>query len=480
MILDTVAQVAKEKCELKKDLPILVGVSGGADSLALLVGLKSLGYRLIVAHLDHGLRAEAGGDADFVRDLAKAYGLPFVDERVQIQKEVDCTGQSIEEAARNKRYQFLFQQARIFKAQAVAVGHHADDQVETVLMHFLRGAALPGLSGMPYRTIIPLWDDEIPLVRPLLDLWREEIDTFVAEQNLVPRMDHSNLDTTYFRNRLRHELIPQLETYNRRFRRVALRMVEVLREEEQLLQSCTQYAWEECLRAQTKDWVELSSVQLNSFPKATQRRVLRYAIAQLRPNLRDIGFDAIERGLSFAATPSERREIDLIAQLNLVLVADSLILKGRDADLPDWGTPLLSDAHARGDLDVDQPFELKHGWWLKVEWVREPIQELFKTLKDTPESEALLDADLVSFPLEVRSRHKRERWQPLGMGGRSQLISDFFINRKIPEHLRSRWPLVCSEDRVAWIVGQHPSERYKITDQTKRVLRLRLIKQSQV
>lgn len=476
MFLDRLAQTAEEKCGLKTDLPILVGVSGGVDSLALMLGLRALGYQQIISHLDHGLRAESSQDAKFVQELAEHYGFHFVGERIDVQNEVDRTGQSVEEVARNIRYQFLFQQARIFDAQAVAVGHHADDQIETVLMHFLRGAALPGLSGMPYRGIIPLWDGQIPLVRPLLDLWRDEIDAYVAELGISPRIDLSNQDTTYFRNRLRHELIPQLETYNPQFRNVILRMVAVLNQEDQLLQTYAQQAWEDCFQAGTKERVELSASAFNDLPTAIQRRVLRRSVAQLCPNLRDVGFQAIERGLAFAVNPSESGQMDLVAHLNMAIVGDTLIIKTWDADLPDWDKPLLPTEQSSGILDRDHPFALQHGWHLELGQVIAPVHEIMSRVRDIPTTEALLDADLLDFPLTVRSRRMGERWRPFGLGGHSQLITDFFINEKIPEHWRKRWPLVCSGDEVAWVVGTRPSESFKITDRTQEIIRLKLIR----
>ena len=125
---------------------------------------------------------------------------------------------SLEEAARILRYRFLFAQARSEGAEVVAVGHTADDQVETVLMHFLRGAGLPGLKGMAGRTILPEFDPKIPLVRPILHLWRSETEAYCQEHGLQPVYDPSNRDETYFRNRLRHSLIPELEKYNPRFK----------------------------------------------------------------------------------------------------------------------------------------------------------------------------------------------------------------------------------------------------------------------
>ena len=229
------------------DQPVLLGVSGGADSMALMHGLHELGYRLVIAHLDHAIRPESAADADYVQAAAEELGLPFVRARIDVLKVAEAEGQSLEEGAREVRYTFLFKQAREYHAQAVAVAHHADDQVETVLMHFLRGAGLAGLSGMPYRKVMPIWDAAIPLVRPLLDVWREDVEGYLSEKGVSPRFDESNLDQTYYRNRLRHELIPNLETYNPRFRQVLNRTAAVLAGEEDFLEELTQAAWKLCL-----------------------------------------------------------------------------------------------------------------------------------------------------------------------------------------------------------------------------------------
>jgi len=231
MILDRLREAAGEECGLRPDQPILLGVSGGADSLAMMFGLGALGYTLVIAHLDHALRPESEAEANFVRSIAESQGWPFFSQRIDVLKFAQSEGQSIEEAARHVRYPFLFKQARLQYCQAVAVAHHAEDQVETVLMHFLRGTALAGLSGMPYRRVMPQWDPEIPLVRPLLGIWREEIDAYVAALGVKPCLDSTNLDTTYYRNRLRHQLIPELETYNPQIKAAIFRMAGVLHEE---------------------------------------------------------------------------------------------------------------------------------------------------------------------------------------------------------------------------------------------------------
>ena len=208
--------VFRDQCGLDPNRPVLAGVSGGPDSLCLLDILHTAGYRVIVAHFNHQLRPEADQEADSVSARARSLGLPFASACADVRAYAGAHRLSLEEAARMLRYQFLFASARKYEAQAVAVGHTADDQVETVLMHFLRGAGLAGLKGMEYRTLLPVFDQQIPLVRPLLSLWRADTEAYCREHALQPHYDVSNTDQAFFRNRLRHALLPELEKYNPR------------------------------------------------------------------------------------------------------------------------------------------------------------------------------------------------------------------------------------------------------------------------
>lgn len=476
MFLELLAKAAKEKCRLSLDDPLLVGVSGGADSLALLVGLESLGYNLVVAHLDHGLRPESAEDAAFVQALAENRGLPFVSARMDVAQYAEDQGQSIEEAAREARYRFLFDQARQLDAQAVAVAHHADDQVETVLMHFLRGAGLPGLSGMDQRRILENYDPEIPLVRPLLGIWREEIEAFVAKAGLDPRVDVSNRDTSFFRNRLRHVLLPELETYNPQIRQVLHRMSEVLGKEDAFLQLLAEDAWEACFIKESPGRVQLDLAATRELHTALQRRILRQAIGRIKPYLRDIGFEAVERGLAFIQAPTETGEIDLAARLNLAVVKGQLIIKTWETDLPDMGKPLLISESQESVLTPGASVPLRHNWQIEVETLVELPDDVMGVVEKMGPLAAWLDAEKAALPLVVRGRQPGERWQPLGMGGHTQSLQDFFINEKVPAHLRDLWPLVCSEGQVAWVVGLRPSEAFKVTVDTQQVLQLRVVR----
>ncbi len=477
MFLESLAESAFENCGLEQDETILIGVSGGADSLALLHGLNTLGFNLIVAHLDHALRPESNQDAEFVAHQAESMGLPFIQRRIQVQKVADQEGQSIEEAARQVRYDFLFDVADEKQVQAVVVAHNADDQVETVLMHFLRGAALPGLTGMPYRRIMPQWHGSIPLVRPLLGIWREEIETYLSSVGLSPRVDLTNKDTTYYRNRIRHELLPELDTFNPQIKPVIWRMADILQEEDCFIAGHAADAYRVCFDSRVGDRINLHRYNLQSLPKALQRRVLRKAISTLRPDLRDVGYDSIERAIEFIEEPPESGQMDLVARLDLVLLDNSLIIKDQAAELPDWGKPLLPGRAFKALLDIGGQVILRHGWRIESLLHAEKPPNWESKIRDSGENTAWLDFDRLQFPLKIRSREPGDRWKPLGMNGHTQSLQDFFINEKVPEHLRDIWPLVLSGDRIVWVAGLRPGEPFKVRDKTQRILQLSLVRE---
>jgi tRNA(Ile)-lysidine synthase len=211
-------------------------------------------------------------------------------------------------------------------------------------------------------------------------------------------------------------------------------------------------------------------------PKAIQRRLLRQAVSRLLPDLRNVGYEVVELGLDFANDPSQSGEIDLVARLNIAKLADCLIIKTWESDLPDWQMPLLPTPDTEIVLDIGKPVALRHGWLLEADLINKASDELpFKPNELDPD-ETWLDYDQIEMPLHVRGRRPGDRWQPLGMQNHTQKLKDFFINEKISEHLRDVWPLVSSEGEIAWVVGLRPSEIYKITQKTKRILHLKLIR----
>ena len=260
-------------CGLQPDMLVVVGVSGGPDSLSLLDAFHQIGFAPLVAHLNHRLRPEADTEARKVREAAEGYGLSYVEEQADARDYAREAGMSVEEAGRMLRYRFLFEQARRCKAHAVAVAHTADDQVETVLMHLLRGAGLSGLKGMQPRALPNAWSREIPLVRPLLDTWRSEVLSYCAERGLEPVFDTSNLDSTYFRNRLRNELIPYLERFNPAVKESFWRMAKVLQADFEAIERLVEAAWESSVIEVGPGYVAMLPAVLRSEPAGIQRHI---------------------------------------------------------------------------------------------------------------------------------------------------------------------------------------------------------------
>jgi tRNA(Ile)-lysidine synthase len=284
----------------------------------------------------------------------------------------------------------------------------------------------------------------------------------------------TNQDTRYFRNHLRHELIPELEDVNPRFKDVARRMADVLGEEDQFLTRLADQAWDACFREVDEGSVVLSRLEFLELEKALQRRVLRRAVGLLSPDLRDIGFEAIERGLAFALEPTESGRMDMAARLDLVVLDERLVVKTWSAALPEDDLPLLPETGFVGLLGEGDSLTLAHGWVLTLDCL-EMAPGLAETeAQQLGPKEVWLDAGTLHLPLTVRAKGEGERWQPLGMKGHSQKLSDFFVNEKIPQHLRDRWPLVCDEDDVAWVTGLRPAEPFKVGPATTRLVRLRL------
>jgi tRNA(Ile)-lysidine synthase len=283
------------------DARCLIGVSGGRDSVALLHLLLAAGHReLIVCHLDHGLRAESTADARFVRALAKESKLKAVIARAEVAVRAKQQRQSLETAAREARYAFFARVAKAQKCPRLFLAHHADDQVETFLFNLFRGSATAGLAAMRPLSVRKVDGVPLEIARPLLGMWREEIDAYVAEHRLEFREDASNADPRHTRNRLRGEIIPAISTaFGRDIRRAVWRAAEVLRAEDDFLAS---------LPALQELPATLETATLRDHAPALQRRIL-YAWLKAR-GIPEIGFEEVEAVRSLL-TDRRRAKVNL-------------------------------------------------------------------------------------------------------------------------------------------------------------------------
>ena len=463
----------RDECFLKPDKPVIVAVSGGPDSLCLLDILHKFSSLLMVAHFNHGLRPESESDARAVRREAEKRSLTFILGEDDVATFAADNRLSIEEAARIRRYRFLFAQAEKYDTQAVAVGHTADDQIETMLMHLLRGSGLSGLKGMPARSSPNAWSAGIPLLRPLISIWREEVLAYCREYDLKPVIDRSNMDTTIYRNRLRRELIPYLESYNPGVKQVLYRTSRVLAGDFDILKRVVDEAWEIVFREQDLDYVALDPAMLKKQPVGVQRQLLRCAIAVLRPDLRDIDFNSIERGLTFLIQPSKTNSIDLVAGLRLMFEEDILYLATWEADLPSSSWPQMTeqDIHRLG---VPGEIQLSEGWRLCASEIT-AVENLYsQVLANEDPNQAWVERKRIRDPLTVRKRQPGDRFRPLGMGSHSIKLSEFMINVKMPRRARDAWPLVCSGDDIVWVPGYRLGHQFQISPATIEAIYLRL------
>jgi tRNA(Ile)-lysidine synthase len=450
-MLSTIQLILQHNCHIGINKPVVIGVSGGPDSLCLLDLLDRLGYPLIVAHMNHWLRGEADEEARLVERETNSRNLPFVTQTFNVRAFAKKSKRTLEEAARTARYNFLFLQARQYGAQAVAVGHTADDQVETVLMHLLRGAGLAGLTGMDYSTVIDEFDESIPLVRPLLGFWREEISAYITERGLVPAFDESNWDIRHHRNRLRHELIPLLEGYNPQIRRTIYRMANILRGDQEIIENVIDSALETCLMTQDREYVEFSANKLVSQPVGVQRRLLRRGIDLLHPGLRDIDYKSVDRGLTVLHTEGVS-EIELLEGLYAILEEDRLIIASSKEELPAGIWPQVPKG-IEYRLDIPGECRLPNDWRLRSVIVDERSGIWQIASRNSDPFQAWMNAEQITTPIIVRGRRPGDRFCPLGMDGHSVKLSDFMINNKIPARARAGWPLLFSNSEIIWIPG---------------------------
>ncbi len=451
-----------------KDRPVLVGVSGGADSMSLLHALHHSGYQVICAHFNHMLRPGSGSDEAFVRSYADRLAIPFISARMDVEQYSAESGLSLEEAGRILRYRFLFEKAREFKAQAVATGHTADDQVETVLMHFLRGAGVSGLKGMRASTILPTFDMELPLVRPLLETSREEVLKYCRSAGIDYLEDESNTSLTFFRNRLRHELIPLLKSYNTNFKQAVLRNARALALDEEAIEQLIQPIWESICTLETADTVQIDRRQFLALSEGVQARIIRLAVQRLRHNLRDFDQASVLRAIEAAVSDSNRRAADLTGGLKFFVEGDTLSIA------PDWDVlPVESwpQLTKKSVIKFDFPgvFDLANGWRLAA--------EIVDRMDETETAGVvIIDAGRLKNGLQVRCREPGDRFYPAGLQGHSVKVTDYMVNQKLPKRVRTLWPIVVSGDEIVWIVGKRVSARFTPNAGTARLLRLRLLR----
>lgn len=431
---------------------MIVGVSGGMDSVALLSVLEKLRgvYRtmLVAAHLNHGLRGEeAERDAEFVRDLSRRWGIPCECQSVDIRK-LKKKGMTLQEAGREARFSFFGSLVEKYGAQKVALGQTADDQAETMVMRFIRGAALIGLKGIP-----PVRDGWI--IHPLIEVTRLEIEAYLDQEGLSHVEDSSNRKDAYLRNRVRNHLIPVLHAYNPNLKETLGRMGRILLSEEDYMRGQTLEALGRMSR-QDGDEVRVDLTLFRDLHPALQFRLLKETIGSVR---------------RFAGKRLRAAHLLSLAELAMARRPHGMIhLPGGVTARRTYDVLEIGVGERPSPPVFDHPAACPGATYLREVGKRLVTSILDRwDVEEASSDRVFLDCDKIQAPLRVRSYRPGDRFRPLGMRG-TRKIKDCFIDWKIPMEKRARTPLVTCRDAILWVVGHRISQDFRVTPETKRVI----------
>lgn len=432
---------------------VLVGVSGGVDSLCLLHLLHDEGIEVVAAHLNHGQRAEAEDEAEFVRGIAEALGVPFVAGKADVPQMMRDLGMGAEEAGRHARYGFFRSAARQTECHLIATAHHLDDHVETVLFHAVRGSGLAGLAGIPER--------RENIVRPLLPFSRADLENLAKQRGWTPVNDPSNEDVSFSRARLRHRVMPELEAINSDYRQAIWRLSQIADAENSFLDGMAAAALENAeVRLNGDMWwlskdceVCLARAEVMTLPHILQVRAMRLVAGVLGGALDADQSSTLLQGLQRESQGS------ITSEGGRVHVSwDERHIEFRQAQpIEPFRYPLT----VPGETD-----SLEFGWTFTADIVHGSSWE------GAGRFEARLDADRLAGSLHLRGAAAGDQMTPLGFEGR-KMLSDILREMGLTQAARVRLPIICDMTGPIWIPGGPIADRAKVTTETLRQMRIR-------
>lgn len=463
MLLDQVKRTIDRYHLLKKGDRLIVGVSAGVDSMVLLhlfiAYREAFDLSLIVAHVNHGLRPEESEkEAELVQKESARFGLPFEYGQFNVKEFQKLGGLSPQDAARRIRFHFFYDLLQRHHAQKIALGHNADDQVETVLLRLIRGSGLQGLKG-----ILPIREGKV--IRPLLEVGRGGIESFAIEKKIPFLVDSSNLKKDYLRNRIRLALIPLIEReYQPNFKEAVLRTSIILREENDYLEKGAEEAYQKIIQEE-RDSLSFKFSEYQSLHQAIQWRVIKKILGRIYDGgiVKEEGeWSDVHKIYQKLHQSSPSFLLELPHEVWVEKRYDIVLLgKGGVKPLPPFEVELLSP----GRTIIEEIG--------KEVVIEEANRDKFRNYSG-PSTTALMDYESLQFPLKMRNFRPGDRFYPLGVKG-TQKLKDFFIDHKVPKFERPKIPLLISGEMIAWIVGYRIDERVKVTEKTKKVLTVTVV-----
>lgn len=410
---------------LREGARVVVGLSGGPDSVCLARILDNLGYEVVAVHCNFHLRGEESiRDEQFVTNLCQQRGWKLYRTDFDTEAYARQQGISIEMAAREYRYDWFHQLQKEVGAEAIAVGHHQDDNVETLLLNLTRGTGIRGLCGMQPK------NGEV--VRPLLCLTREEILSYLQDIGQEYVTDHTNLEDEYARNKVRLDVLPLLECINQGATKNITSTMENLNEVMKVYREAMKDAVNQCVEHQENGEIFISIETLKSLPSP---------ISVLHEELSPFGFNKVQMKQMLAAL-GESGKVFTAEGRRVLIDRQSIIVEAAQYPMPHINKEEI------------------------------PIEGL--TIEKNPRY-AYLDADKLHGELTLRTPQEGDTFAPFGMDGKRKLLSDFLTDLKLNLFEKERQPLLMDGEEIAWVVGKRSSELYRVDSQTKRVIRLTLL-----
>jgi len=450
---------------IKPRTSLLIGVSGGSDSIALLHILwrlrKPLSLDLTIAHLNHGIRQTEGmDDLRFVREQASKLKIPVFTRTLDYPEGTPRPKSISEQFLRTARYQFFEDLAKELKINHVVVGHTADDQAETVLLHLIRGAGLSGLVGMQLISALPLADSRVQLVRPLIEVDKISILDYCKSIDIIPRIDSTNQSNIFLRNRIRNELLPLLSQYNPAINESLRRLSRASHDATEFLEEHVKNIWTNVVEESTQNII------INKKAFTSEHSAIQAAI--------------IKRAYGIIAPPDTMISQKHIGDMRQLLAGGA----GRQLRLP--GQIEFTTTHSTGTFSLSVPENREQkisgthrlkipgvnmipGW--KIESYVMHLEDWMERTVPTTENTYLASLDIESMGNEfyVRGRLQGDRFQPMGMIEEKRL-QDFFVDQHIPQRERDEIPLLLTSKGIVWIVGHRIAEWARITDTSTNIL----------
>lgn len=466
--IDKVKKTIQKYNMLSRGDKILAAVSGGPDSLALLYILKYLraeySLEVYVVSINHMFRGEQGRkEVEWVAELSHRWGMTCFTYHQNIPEIISKQGLSPEEAGHIVRKK-IYNNLRVkYKFDKLALGHHAEDRAETILMHLVQGTGLKGLASMPPKFN---W-----VIRPLAEVTKKEILDFCQEENLPYFLDPTNKEDIYLRNKIRLKLLPLLkEELNPNIIAALLRLEDIVLEDNDFLEKYTDSQAQGMLIKEEDDTITIDLQKFNKKHLAIRRRIVRNIFQRIKPSSQGLSFVHVENIIKIAQNKKGRQEFSLPERITVEKTYDRLIFRSRKKTIKkpsDTNEEFLW--HIPGNLTLAlESGELKGYYTLERPAIKS--RDFFIVI---------LDADKVANPLLVRKRQPGDRIQPLGMEGTKKL-KNFFIDKKVEREKRDKIPLICSGGEIIWIPGLTMSEKVKPNKGTKKYLVLEFLREQDV